>query len=82
MLLRTLGNIRKIEHCTRSFGWPGLVLEEQERQREVPWEEAPLLIPGAMPAGRVVHPIQGDGEGLQEVRQGVRYDGDSVGHTG
>ena len=53
-----MGNLRKIEHCTRSCRWPDLFLEEQQRQIEVPWEEAPLLTPGSMPAGRVVHPME------------------------
>ena len=77
--LRTWGNLRKIEHCNRSCRWPDLVLEEQERQIEVPWEEAPVIIPGEMPAGRVEWPTQSDGDGLQEAGQGVGYKGESVG---
>ena len=55
---------------------PDLVLEERETQIEVPWEESPVLILGAMPAGRVEHPTQGDEEGL--LRFG--YEGERVGH--
>jgi hypothetical protein len=62
--------LRKIEPCTRSCSWPDLLTEELEEQKETGLEEAPLLIPGAVPAGRIVHPIQGHGEDLQEVELG------------
>ena len=79
VLLRTRGHLRKIEPCTRSCSWPDLLTEELEEQKETGLEEAPLLIPGAVPAGRIVHPIQGHGEDLQEVELGGGQAGDSEG---
>ena len=74
--MRTRGHLRKIEPCTRSCGWPDLLPEGQE---ETGLEEAPLLIPGAMPAGRVIHPIQDHEEGLLGADQVVGQEGDSTG---
>ena len=47
-------------------------------QQEADMEEAPLLIPGAVPAGRVIHPVQGHEEGLQGADQGVGQEEDST----
>ena len=78
VLLRTRGHLRKIEPCTRSCAWPDLLQEDQDVQQETGMGEAPLLIPGAVPAGKVIHPVQGQEDGLQGADQGVGQEGGST----
>ena len=67
--MRTSCHLRKIEPCTRSCGWPELAREEQEVQQEAPLKETPLLITGAMGNSRMLHTMEGGGDGLQGMDQ-------------
>ena len=84
ILLRTRGHLQKFELCTRSCGLPDVPVEEQEEKvssstAEKGVVDRPLLIPGALPAGRVIHPIH-DHEGFTGGADiGVRQEGDNLG---
>jgi hypothetical protein len=59
VLLRTRGHLKKIKPCTRSSGWPEVDPVVQYQEEPV---EMPLHIPGAVAAGRVLHPEHGHEE--------------------
>ena len=67
VLLRARGYLKKIQPCTRGFGWRELTetFEGQDGQQQQ--EETPVLIPGAAGGHRVVHPWAGCEVEPQEV---------------